>query len=339
MVVRIPAPPCSTALKTEDPDMAKNRKKNSQVDETNELVLGSAEEANTEVSGDDGLVPAPELFMDVIADGAYDGTPIDLPTVIPSGSDLPPDDLPPAFAPPPFEPRKMSFDDYIPPSGSPSPKGNSVLMGILERSKSEAENETARLMESIRERSEVDRRRKEDEEQQKANSARARVDEERRKREAAIREYEERKRRKEQEERSREDMRRVAEEVVKEVQEEKKSSVPMFVVIALVVVGLAGGAGFFLFPRAAPIEFVLDRPLEMAKTGANIRTPIAFGPATVEESGQVVDSATVVAKITPATYSAPAPAPRVVRGPSQPATPKKVLSITTGIIGGKRVTK
>lgn len=231
--------------------------------------------------------------------------------------------------------------DVPPPPGSgddmppPPPKARSVLMDILDRTRDETETETNRLMQSMRAKEDADKHRVEADEQRKAAEARGRVEEERRKREDALRDYEERKRRK------------VADAEVKvAVQQEAieaakapppKSKAPAYVGAAIALVAI-GALVFFLVPRGTPAVMALDKPLETARPGLVVATPVPFGAKSLEQVSTAPNPEKVVAVMQPSPYKAPAPVV-VHKGNGVAAKPKPLLNLTSGILGGKKVVK
>lgn len=217
----------------------------------------------------------------------------------------------------------------------PPPKARSVLMDILDRARDESENETARLMQSMKAKESADRHRVEEEEQQKAAEARGRVEVERRKREDAMREYEERKVRKEVEAAAKVQQ---AQEVVTVVKAPPpKSKAPVYFGVAAAVVVIAALI-FFLVPRGTPATMVLDRPLDTARPGMVLSTPVPFGAKSMEQVSGAPNPEKVVAVMRPAPYKASAPV-AVRKGNGGAAKPKPLLNLTSGILGGKKVVK
>jgi hypothetical protein len=225
--------------------------------------------------------------------------------------------------------------DELPPD---VPKARSVLMDLLEQARVESETETARLMETMKSREEDERRKAGDEEVRKAAEARARVDEERRKREEAIRSYEERKKKKEEAAKVAADGPAVVSAARPEEKPSSKVGVFVGIFAALLIVG--GLAAWVLMPRHEPPSMALDRPVDMARPGSVISTPIPYGPVTVASIGEAVPAEQVVAVLVPEKYEVAPPEPRapaVRRG--APAKPKPLINIQTGIFGGKKVVK
>lgn len=231
-------------------------------------------------------------------------------------------------------PPPAPVGDDMPP---PPPKARSVLMDILERTRDETETETARLMQSMRAKEDAEKHRVEEDEQRKAAEARVRVEEERRKREEALREYEERKRRKEAEAQVKA---QVAQEVVEAVKAPPpKSRAPVFAGVAVVAV-VIGILAFFLVPRGTPAVMALDKPLDTARPGMVLATPVPFGAKSMEQVSSAPNPEKVVAVMVPAAYKAPAPvAVRRGNGNAAAAKPKPLINLTTGILGGKKVVK
>ena len=223
----------------------------------------------------------------------------------------------------------------IPPEELPPdvPKARNVLMDFLERSRAEIEDEGARLMEKLKAKEEEERQRREEEEAAKAAELRAIVEEERRAREEAERAYEQRKERKAREA---EQKAAAAKVVTVAVPEPKKSKVGIFVTLGIVLVAGAAVAVFFLMPRAEAVSMALDRPFDTARPGTVLATPLPYGPKAIPDAGKPWDPELLVATFQVANYEAPEPAP-VVRKTTRSSSPKPLVNIKSGILGGKRV--
>lgn len=223
----------------------------------------------------------------------------------------------------------------IPPEELPPdvPKARNVLMDFLERSRAEIEDEGARLMEKLKAKEEEERQRREEEEAAKAAELRAIVEEERRAREEAERAYEQRKERKAREA---EQKAAAAKVVTVAVPEPKKSKVGIFVTLGIVLVAGAAVAVFFLMPRAEAVSMTLDRPFDTARPGTVLATPLPYGPKAIPDAGKPWDPELLVARFQVAKYEAPEPAP-VVRKTTRSSSPKPLVNIKSGILGGKRV--
>jgi len=222
----------------------------------------------------------------------------------------------------------------IPPEELPPdvPKARNVLMDFLERSRAEIEDEGARLMEKLKAKEEEERQRREEEEAAKAAELRAIVEEERRAREEAERAYEQRKERKAREAEQRAAAAKV---VTVAAPEPKKSKAGIFITLG---VGLAAGAVavFFLMPKPVPVTMTLDRPFDTARPGTVLATPLPYGPKAIPDAGKPWDPELLVARFQVAKYEAPEPAP-VVRKTTRSSSPKPLVNIKSGILGGKRV--
>lgn len=241
--------------------------------------------------------------------------------------EAPPADLPPV-APP-----------AIPPVGAAShkPKGRSVLMDILDRAKTETENETERLMASIREREDEARRQREEDEARKAAEARARVEAEKRKLEDSLRQYENRKQKKEEEARA-----KAAPVVPVMVQAPPPPShTGRWVAIAGVAIAAVAAGAFFLIPRGEPVVFGLDKAVETARPGAMQLTAMPVGAKTLVWDGPALSPEKVVAMAAPAKYEVAPPQPAVKRNGAAPKKEEPLIKIETGLFGGgkKKVIK
>ena len=223
----------------------------------------------------------------------------------------------------------------IPPEELPPdvPKARNVLRVFLEWSRAEIEDEGARLMEKLKAKEEEERQRREEEEAAKAAELRAIVEEERRAREEAERAYEQRKERKAREA---EQKAAAAKVVTVAVPEPKKSKVGIFVTLGIVLVAGAAVAVFFLMPRAEAVSMALDRPFDTARPGTVLATPLPYGPKAIADAGKPWDPELLVARFQVAKYEAPEPAP-VVRKTTRSSSPKPLVNIKSGILGGKRV--
>ncbi|HQC43668.1 MAG TPA: hypothetical protein PLC97_00355 [Myxococcota bacterium] len=224
----------------------------------------------------------------------------------------------------------------IPPEELPPdvPKARNVLMDFLERSRAEIEDEGARLMEKLKAKEEEERQRREEEEAAKAAELRAIVEEERRAREEAERAYEQRKERKAREAEQKAAAARVVTTVA--APEPKKSKVGIFVTLGIVLVAGAAVAVFFLMPKPVPVTMTLDRPFDTARPGTVLATPLPYGPKAIADAGKPWDPELLVARFQVAKYEAPEPAP-VVRKTTRSSSPKPLVNIKSGILGGKRV--
>ncbi len=234
--------------------------------------------------------------------------------------------------------------DMNPPDVSPEelppdvPRARNVLLDILERNRAQIEDESARLMDDIKARDDDERLRREEEERQKAAELRTRVDEERRRREEAEQAYEDRKARKAIEAEAK--ARPVATVVGAALPvPEKKRGLGLF--IGLVVILLAGGgvAGYLLMPQASLPTMDLERPLDTARPGSVVATPLPYGPTAIADAGRVPAPEVLVARIAVQKYEPPAPEPVApkARRRSAPSKPKPLIDIQEGILGGRKV--
>ena len=229
----------------------------------------------------------------------------------------------------------------VPPEELPPdvPRARNVLMDILEQNRAQIEDETARLMEGIKARDESERVRRDEEERQKAAELRARVEDERRLREEAERAYEERKARKvaQAEAKARPAMVVGAALPVPG----KKRGFGLFVGIALVLVAAIGAAGYLLMPRAPVATMDLDRPLDTARPGAVVATPLPYGPTAVADAGRIPAPEVLVARVAAEKYEPPAPEPVAPkrRGGGRTSKPKPLIDIQEGILGGRKVVR
>ncbi len=225
--------------------------------------------------------------------------------------------------------------DEVPPE---PPKARSVLMDILERAKKETESETARLMDSIREREEEERRKREEDERRKAEEARRRVEEERRKREAALREFEERHARKEAEAKAAAEAAKVPTVAQAPV---KKSRAGLWAGVGVAGVAAAAVVVWLVVPKGEPVAFPSVRLVEVAKPGRFVTTPAVVGPGAEAFAGEPIPPERLVLAVTPRKYEPKPPKPagngRRVTAPREPAAPQ--IRIQTGILGGKKVVK
>jgi hypothetical protein len=224
-----------------------------------------------------------------------------------------------------------------PPTGAdappPPPKPRSALQDLLDRTRQETESETQRLMDGMRAKEDDERRKAEEDENRKASEARARVEEERRKREESLKEFEARKRREAEAIRQASEVRQ--EISVAQKAPPPKSQAPLFGGIAVAMVA-AGVAAFLLIPRGEPAVLALDKPLDVARPGAVVATPVPFGAKAMEQLSSPPEPGKVVAILQPGLYKAPAPEPKRV---AAPVKAKPILDITTGILGGKKIVK
>lgn len=218
------------------------------------------------------------------------------------------------------------------------PKARSVLLDILERAKEDTESETARLMESIREREEAERRKREEEERRKAEEARRLVEEERRKREAALREFEERRARKEAEAKAAAEAAKVP--TVAQAPA-TRSRAGLWTGVGAAGVAVAAVVVWLVLPKGEPVAFPSARLVEVAKPGQFVTTPTAFGPATEVSTDHPIPPERLVLAVVPRKYEPKPPKPagngRRVAAPREEATPH--IRIQTGILGGKKVVK
>lgn len=248
-------------------------------------------------------------------------------------------DAPPAMMAPPPPPSPTSsmkaFD--LPPlhagDGHAQGKGN-VLKGILERTQQEAEKEAARLMDSLKVQQDAQRMAREEEDRRKAAEARAKVEEERRRREAALKEYEDRQRRKEEAERAR--TAPAPRETISMQASKGGKGWLVGLVVAVVLLGGGGFAGWKIMSMVAPTAFNVDSPIERVRGGTIVTTPVVYGPSTLKLA-RSVDAELLVAGVAPARYEAEAPAPVVKKTGKAPQQEKKIINIRTGILGGKKV--
>lgn len=228
----------------------------------------------------------------------------------------------------------------VPPEELPPdvPRARNVLLDILEQNRVQIEDETARLMEGIKARDESERVRREEAERQRAAELRARVEEERRLREEAERAYEERKARKaaQVEAKARPPVVIGAALAVPE----KRRGAGLFVGIAVVLVAAIGVAGYLLMPRVPLASMELDRPLDIARPGAVLATPLPYGPTAVVEAGRVASPEVLVARVAADKYEPPAPEPVApkTRG-GRTTRPKPLIDIQEGILGGRKVVR
>ncbi len=218
------------------------------------------------------------------------------------------------------------------------PKARSVLMDILERAKQDTESETARLMESIREREEDERRKREEEERRRAEDARRRVEEERRKREAALREFEERRARKEAEAKAAAEAAKAPTAAQAPV---TKSRTGLWAGVGVAGVAVAAVVTYLVFPKGEPVAFPSGRLVEVARPGQFVTTPAVIGPGAEATSDQPMPPERLVLAVVPRKYEPEPPKPAVTgrrRGaPREETTPQ--IRIQTGILGGKKVVK
>lgn len=229
----------------------------------------------------------------------------------------------------------------VPPEELPPdvPRARNVLLDILERNRVQIEDETARLMEDMKARDEDERRRREEEERQKAATLRARVDEERRLREEAERAYEDRKARKAAEAEARA---RPAATVVGAAlpEAQKKRGAGAFLAVAAVLVAAVAAAAFLFWPKTMLPSMDLDRPLDTARPGSVVATPLPWGPAAIADVGRAPAPEVLVARVAAAKYEPPAPmaAPKP-GGPRKSGGPKPLIDIQEGILGGRKVVR
>ncbi len=225
--------------------------------------------------------------------------------------------------------------DEVPPE---PPKARSVLMDILERAREDTASETARLMDSLREREEEERRRREEEERRKAEEARRLVEEERRKREAALREFEERRARKEAEAKAAAEAAKAPTQAQASVQ---KSRSGLWVAIGVAGVAVAAVVAWLIVPRGEPVAFPSGRLVEVARPGQFVTTPAVIGPAALATTEEPIPPERLVLAVTPRKYEPKPPKPagqgRRVAVPREEVTPR--IQIQTGILGGKKVVK
>lgn len=229
----------------------------------------------------------------------------------------------------------------VPPEELPPdvPRSRNVLMDILEQNRAQIEDETARLMGDIKARDESERLRREEEERQKAAELRARVEDERRLRDDAERAYEERKARKVAQAEAKARPASVVGAALPVP--EKKRGVGLFIGISLVLVAAIGVAGYLLIPRAPLATMALDRPLDTARPGAVVATPLPYGPKAVADVGRVPDPEVLVARVAAEKYEPPAPEPVAPkkRGRVRTTKPKPLIDIQEGILGGRKVVR
>ncbi|HOA13731.1 MAG TPA: hypothetical protein PLB35_08905 [Myxococcota bacterium] len=280
------------------------------------------------------LNPAtPDVPAVDVAPGDASGPEVPDVPAVPSVPDAPPSMMAP---PPPPSPTSSMKAFDLPPlhvgEGHAQGKGN-VLKGILERTQQEAEKEAARLMDSLKVQQDAQRMAREEEDRRKAAEARAKVEEERRRREAALKEYEDRQRRKEEAERAR--TAPAPHETVSMQASKGGRGWIVGLAVAVVVLGGGGFAGWKIMNMVSPTAFNVDSPIERARGGAVVTTPIVYGPSTLKLA-RSVDAELLVAGIAPAKYEAEAPAP-VVRKTGKAPQEKKIINIRTGILGGKKV--
>lgn len=225
--------------------------------------------------------------------------------------------------------------DEVPPE---PPRARSVLMDILERAKEDTESETARLMESIREREEDVRRKREEEERRKAEDARRLVEEERRKREAALREFEERRARREAEAKAAAEAAKVPTVAQAPV---KKSRAGLWAGVGTAGVAAAVVVVWLLFPKGEPVAFPSARLVEIAKPGQFVTTPAVVGPRAEASADQPIPPERLVLAVVPRKHEPKPPKPagngRRVTAPREETTPQ--IRIQTGILGGKKVVR
>lgn len=228
----------------------------------------------------------------------------------------------------------------VPPEELPPdvPRSRNVLLDILERNRAQIEDEGARLMEDLKAREDEERRRREEDEARKAAELRARVEEERRLREEAERAYEDRKARKAKEAEAKARPAPVVGAALP--QPEKKRGIGVFVGVGVALVAAGTAAVLLLMPQAMLPSMDLDRPLDTARPGSVVATPLPYGPQSIADAGRVAAPEVLVARIQVAKYEPPAPAPVIQAGPRRgPAAPKPLINIQEGILGGRRVVR
>jgi hypothetical protein len=229
----------------------------------------------------------------------------------------------------------------VPPEELPPdvPRARNVLLDILEQNRAQIEDETARLMDDIKARDESDRQRRDEEERLKAAELRARVEEERRLREEAERAYEERKAR----QAAQADVKARPAAVVGAALPvpEKKRGAGLFIGVAVFLLAVIGVAGYLFMPRPTLATMDLDRPLDTARPGAVVATPLPYGPTAVADAGWVPAPEVLVARVAAEKYEPPEPEPVVPkkRGRVRSTKPKPLIDIQEGILGGRKVVR